>query len=102
MPRRDYRLLTFHLTGCHVQLVRNDSSETSNQYAQEVHIPVEKGICADKQDDYKPRVQHWNSETGPSPIPSEPNWFHIASATGICAVKKITDARDGSGDGFAP
>jgi hypothetical protein len=53
MPRYDCLLPTFHLTGRDVQLVRNKSRQTSDQAAQEVHIPVKKGVCADKQDDYK-------------------------------------------------
>lgn len=42
--------LTFHLTDRNVQLVRNKSRQTSDQEAQEVRIPVKKGICADEQD----------------------------------------------------
>jgi hypothetical protein len=34
-------------------LIRDDSAEASDQEAQEVYIPVKKGVCADKQDDYE-------------------------------------------------
>jgi len=42
---------TFHLAGRDVQLVRNKSRQTNDQGAQEVHVSVKKGVCADKQDD---------------------------------------------------
>jgi hypothetical protein len=51
MLRYGYLSPTFHLAGRDVQLVRNKSRQASDQEAQEVYIPVKKGVCADKQDD---------------------------------------------------
>ena len=65
-------------------MIRDESTETSDQAAQEVYIPVKKCVCADKQDDYKNRIDIRDWKVKESVIPSEPNWFHIASATGIC------------------
>lgn len=57
-PECNYLLLTLHLTGRHVQLVRDKSAKASNQEAQEVYIPIKKGVCADKQDDCEIEYQH--------------------------------------------
>ena len=58
------RMLTFHLAGRHIQLVRNKPAEASDQEAQEVYIPVKKGVCADKQDDYENEDQYQGLKTG--------------------------------------
>lgn len=67
MPGYDYISPTFHLTGRDVQLVRNETGQTSDEGAQEVYIPVKKGVCPDKQDNWKPgksasRFREWSGD----------------------------------------
>lgn len=78
------RIRTIHFWGgSHKELISDDARHGNEERAQNEAAPVEKRIGANEQNHFAKSVSCQVGDRKVIREPSEPTWFHRASATGI-------------------